>query len=170
MKIRFTQINEGSNQLYFEHNFATLGLHESEERLPNPIHVNVDLNKVGSQFFLNVVVDTVASFTCDRCLEKFDQQIKDKFKLVYSIEKTYYPESADRDFRVITSETEEIDLSDDIRESLLLAVPMKIICSEECKGLCPQCGINLNLHKCEHDNKPIDPRWEVLTKLQNTVS
>ncbi|MBN1225748.1 MAG: DUF177 domain-containing protein, partial [Deltaproteobacteria bacterium] len=60
-----------------------------------------------------------------------------------------------------------IDLTEVVREQILLAVPMIPICKEDCKGLCPYCGQNLNQCKCVCAGKTIDPRW---SKLQNLVS
>jgi uncharacterized protein len=63
-------------------------------------------------------------------------------------------------------ETDKIDLSEDVRDYALLALPMKKLCSENCKGLCPKCGKNLNDGPCECRDEKIDPRWEPLQKLK----
>jgi uncharacterized protein len=65
----------------------------------------------------------------------------------------------------ISPNTHEIDLSFGVRESLLLALPMKVLCSEDCKGLCPHCGANLNEESCDCVAETIDPRWAELRKL-----
>ena len=59
----------------------------------------------------------------------------------------------------------EIPFSDLVRESLILAEPLKSVCSETCRGLCPHCGINLNTAQCGCQGKLIDPRLAVLQKL-----
>jgi uncharacterized protein len=63
-------------------------------------------------------------------------------------------------------ETDTINLTDDIRDYALLAIPMKSLCSENCKGLCPNCGANLNDGPCKCKEEKIDPRWEPLLKLK----
>jgi uncharacterized protein len=60
-------------------------------------------------------------------------------------------------------------LEDVLREQVLLAVPLKAICREDCKGLCPQCGKNLNLETCSCDNAITDPRWGALKDLRSKL-
>jgi uncharacterized protein len=59
-----------------------------------------------------------------------------------------------------------IDLHAAVREQVLLAAPPSPVCREECKGLCPACGQDLNLHDCGHKQIDVDPRWEALKALQ----
>ena len=58
-----------------------------------------------------------------------------------------------------------VDMTDQIRQVLALAMPMKPICSEDCRGLCPQCGANLNEETCDCRSDEIDERWEGLKDL-----
>lgn len=171
MKINLLNIDEGINELKFEHNSESLGIvadKELSEHFINPIKVMAIVNKMRAQYFLNVSLATVAQFNCDRCLESCDQKLHHEFKLVYSMEsESIFGTNKDEfDFRVLAAETTVIDLTADIRESLLLQIPMKILCSEDCRGLCPQCGINLNVQTCNHHKfDSIDPRWDALRKL-----
>lgn len=61
---------------------------------------------------------------------------------------------------------EEVDLEPLLREQIILAVPFAPLCSEDCKGLCPVCGIDLNTGNCTCDRTPIDPRWAALKNLK----
>ncbi|RMG61535.1 MAG: DUF177 domain-containing protein, partial [Calditrichaeota bacterium] len=65
----------------------------------------------------------------------------------------------------ISPELVEIDLSDQLKEYLILAVPMKMLCKEDCRGICPGCGADLNSEACRCGEPPIDPRWEKLRQL-----
>ena len=65
-------------------------------------------------------------------------------------------------------EGEGLVLEDVLREQLLLAVPMRVVCREDCKGLCPQCGSNLNTGKCECPPGPSDVRWAGLKELKKS--
>ena len=173
MKIQLANLQEGLTEIEFEHNSDSLNFTELDEigySFINPIKIKVSINKVGVQYFLKVITNTIANFICDRCLETFNHELHDEFRLVYSTEIEYWSEAKDeKGLRLLTSEATEINLADDIRESLLLMIPMKIICSEDCKGLCPQCGINLNFETCNHISKQIDPRWETLKKIHNSA-
>lgn len=105
--------------------------------------------------------------TCDRCLERFNGHLEDTWTIYY----TWDRESAQNDdeeiMQVLPVGAKEIDLSKGLRESVLLAIPMKLLCSQACKGLCSECGTNLNYHDCDCVDESIDPRWEGLRKLLN---
>jgi len=66
----------------------------------------------------------------------------------------------------IHPDTDKIDLDEYIRDYAVLAVPMKNLCSEDCKGLCSKCGKNLNEGTCNCNEENIDPRWESIQKLK----
>jgi uncharacterized metal-binding protein YceD (DUF177 family) len=72
--------------------------------------------------------------------------------------------------QVIPASLPVIDVNDDVRQTVFLAVPLKLLCSESCKGLCPQCGINLNMGTCACTDDPADGRWEKLRSLVRKTS
>ncbi|MBD3288215.1 hypothetical protein GF337_05370 [candidate division KSB1 bacterium] len=173
MKIQLSALKEGMNEITFEHTAETLGIGEEEEFsgiFINAIDVNIDANKIGNQLFLDVVVKTIGNFVCDRCLDDFETEMKERFRLAYSLDNDVNVEKEeDGGIRFLTKDSTVIDITDDIRESLLLVVPMKKLCTEECKGICPQCGVNRNAEECNHTDEKIDPRWEALKKLYNST-
>jgi len=59
-----------------------------------------------------------------------------------------------------------MDLGDRIRDAVILELPVRIYCTTDCKGLCPQCGQDLNQEACSCAEKEVDPRWEGLKKIQ----
>lgn len=65
----------------------------------------------------------------------------------------------------LSSERESIDLTGDIREDILLALPINLVCSAECRGLCPVCGVNLNQRQCACRPQPAPAAWSVLEQL-----
>jgi uncharacterized protein len=69
------------------------------------------------------------------------------------------------DIHYIAPDTKEIDITGEIRDTVLLTLPMKVLCSEDCRGLCAGCGANLNSESCRCAAPPADPRWEALRKL-----
>jgi uncharacterized protein len=66
------------------------------------------------------------------------------------------------DVQVIAPDTVHIDLAEDVRQMISISVPLKLLCKEDCKGLCPKCGTNLNLGQCACKNDDVDARWEGL--------
>ncbi len=110
---------------------------------------------------------------CARCLEPVPQDLKRDFELLYR------PLGADagRDELSVTDAEAEIGyyqgngilLEDVLREQALLALPLKVTCREDCKGLCPQCGKNLNQEQCSCSTEVEDPRWAALKDVRNRL-
>jgi uncharacterized protein len=110
---------------------------------------------------------------CARCLEPVRQQVRRDFELLYR------PLGADagRDELSVTDAEAEIGyyqgegllLEDVLREQVLLALPLKITCREDCKGLCPHCGTNLNQEKCSCSTDVEDPRWAALREVRSKL-
>jgi uncharacterized protein len=112
--------------------------------------------------------DLTLELTCDRCLKEFEQPMHVTF------EEQFYPTvdvisgmptaTFDREEIFPINDHHELDLTEAIRQTVLTALPMTKLCREDCKGLCPQCGHDLNLGPC--DCKPeTDTRWSVLEQL-----
>jgi uncharacterized protein len=124
---------------------------------------------------IRLVGDFSASveLSCARCLEPVMRDIAKTFDLLYRP----LGSDAGREEVTITQAEAEIGyyqgegllLEDVLREQLLLAVPLKVVCSEDCKGLCPRCGKNLNREGCACVETLPDPRWEALKDIKNSL-
>jgi uncharacterized protein len=85
----------------------------------------------------------------------------------------YFAEGSDQapydpaEVQIIPQGASVLDLTEDVRQTILLSVPLKLLCSETCAGLCPRCGANLNTEVCTCSETLIDPRWEKLRSLQD---
>jgi len=111
---------------------------------------------------------------CARCVEPVAQDIRREFELLYR------PLGADagRDELSVTDAEAEIGyyqgegllLEDAVREQVLLALPLKMICREDCKGLCPQCGKNLNEGDCGCTAPVQDLRWAALKEIRDKLN
>lgn len=118
-------------------------------------------------------LETRMRVLCARCLEPVEQAIEATFDLLFR------PQEADQDNAdrsISASETEigyyEGDgllLEDVLREQILLALPAKILCKEDCRGLCPECGRNRNTDPCDCVARSADPRWSSLTEIRGRV-
>lgn len=110
---------------------------------------------------------------CARCLEPVEQEVKRDFELLYRPLGT----DAGRDELSVTDAEAEIGyyqgdgllLEDVLREQVLLALPLKVTCREDCKGLCPQCGKNLNQEQCSCSMEVEDPRWAALKDVRSRL-
>lgn len=97
---------------------------------------------------------------CGRCLKPLPVPLHAKFAELYASSQRHVTESG-----LILPEDGHIDLEPLAREYLILEIPINQICKEDCKGLCPVCGENLNLRDCGHRSEDIDPRFSVLKDL-----
>jgi len=110
---------------------------------------------------------------CARCLDPVKQDVAREFELLYR------PLGVDagRDEISVTDAEAEIGyyqgqgilLEDVLREQVLLALPLKVTCREDCKGLCPHCGRNLNQEQCSCAAQLEDPRWAALKEIRGTL-
>jgi uncharacterized protein len=110
---------------------------------------------------------------CARCLDAVKQDVKREFELLYR------PLGADagKDELSVTDAEAEIGyyqgegilLEDILREQVLLALPLKITCRDDCKGLCPHCGKNLNQEQCSCAVPAEDPRWAALKEIRTRL-
>ena len=117
---------------------------------------------------------TSLELSCARCLEPVMQDVKREFDLLYR------PQGADagRDEMSVTDAEAEIScyegegilLDDVVREQVLLAAPLKATCREDCKGLCPQCGTNLNQGQCSCAVAQEEPRWAALKEIRSKLA
>ncbi len=110
---------------------------------------------------------------CARCLEPVVRDVRRSFDLLYR------PRGSDAGHEELSVTDAEADigyytaegvlLEDILREQVLLAVPLKVVCSEECKGLCPRCGQNLNQGACACPEPAANERWSALKDLKDKL-
>ncbi|HIS50656.1 MAG TPA: DUF177 domain-containing protein [Candidatus Gallacutalibacter pullistercoris] len=109
-------------------------------------------------------MEAEVSFTfeipCDRCTEMLRREYRYHFS--HMLVRTLNQEDND-DYILV--EDEKLDVDELLRADILLELPTKFLCKPDCKGLCSQCGQNLNLGECDCDKRRIDPRLEVLQQL-----
>ncbi len=104
---------------------------------------------------------TQVKLECVRCLEPF------AYRLSFSLTDRFLPASEaahDEDAFPISNDN-SVDLSEPLREIILLSLPMHAVCRPDCRGLCPQCGQNLNFGQCDCQKEEIDPRLAILKQL-----
>jgi uncharacterized protein len=111
---------------------------------------------------------------CDRCLKPVEFPVDSEFKLEYVTPEAYETQQAvelnAQDLDLSIFDGEAIDIDELVTAELLLAVPDHVLCSENCKGICPGCGVDRNSVGCECQTAEIDPRWAGLKQLVNDKS
>ncbi len=115
----------------------------------------------GGYLLLNATTDVAAEGLCSRCGEGFGY--KHSFDIERPVARSLTTD--ENDDYIITDEDGFIDLEAVFCDELLLELPTKLLCREDCKGLCAKCGTNLNKKSCGCTLKEVDPRLEVLKAL-----
>lgn len=126
----------------------------------SPVQLNVSAVNRAGLVELNVKADFYYTTRCDRCFEDITKHMKFTFnhKLAVSLideENDDYIETPDY----------SLELDDVVMSDILLELPSKILCKDDCKGICPKCGQNLNQGECKCSKKLVDPRLEILEQL-----
>jgi uncharacterized protein len=142
---------------------------DGELRLVEPLTGAIQLTRTSQGILVTGRCETAVELTCDRCLETFVQGI------TVELEEEFYPsvdpgetpldevsEEDREDEALRIDEHHTLDLSEVMRQNLLLVVPVHPICRPDCQGLCPQCGESRNEGLCHCPPDTIDPRWASL--------
>lgn len=166
MKIRLRELAEGRTALRFDQPPAG---HE----LPRcgPLRVELDVERTGDVVAIRGAVRFAAEQDCSRCLKTFTRTFRQEVELCYrpaaatSADHGRERELSADDLIAIGYRKGEIDLWPEMREAVLLALPLKPLCREDCRGLCPSCGRDRNAGDCQCRDDRGDHRWDALRKL-----
>lgn len=135
-----------------------------------PVHLSGELHKDGAEVAFSGDIETVATLSCSRCLEPYPLPLDLHFDLKYTAE----PEAAgagesrvdEHSITVVHFDGARIGIDDLLAEQILLGLPLKPLCREDCGGLCPHCGTNRNTRACGcSTERGADPRLAALKKL-----
>ncbi len=162
LTINISKLSEGTHHHTFEVEAVQVGL---DTRFKDRVRVEASLDKTGRQVHLKTRARTSGHFTCDRCLDEFEQPLSAQYEIVYIIEEAGQGTGGSEEVQYLSPDTNFLDLGEDVRQYLILAVPQKLLCSDDCQGLCPKCGVNKNKVRCSCSTKETDPRWEGLKKV-----
>ena len=126
--------------------------------------LELDIQKSGDEYYCQGQLVADATVECARCLKPFKQKLINETDFIATPYKQDGGITDDED-RTYYDANLRADLWEIVRQTVILALPLKPLCREDCRGLCPQCGTNLNEKKCKCIVKEIDPRLEPLKKL-----
>ena len=131
-----------------------------------PVIVDAEGRWIDSDLSVSLKISATFSAPCSRCLEPSRIEILNDFLYLYSLRKkaSAGDTSADEDFHVVQVSRWQrfFDISDHVWECIVISLPSKVLCSADCKGLCPQCGRPLKNGKCSCTLNELDPRLEKL--------
>ncbi len=162
MLISVDELKEAGLLLEFEESLAAfpvlVEIAESGScQFIGPVTIQVRVFRVHEMVEVEGQVTVDATFNCSSCLKEFELSVRSDFVLTYcrelpQIEVEDDEEGAElsaEDMGLILFDGQEIDLSESIQEQLVMALPSRPVCDAMCKGLCPQCGVDLNLASCD---------------------
>lgn len=139
-------------QIFLDHTYAQFDLSKGDLPLCGPVRIVGGAELVGEDIRVHGRVETCVCSSCDRCTEPLEIPVSQDFDVVYrpvsEIAKCEEIEIPAGELEVGFYEGGGVELDDVIREQVLLALPMKIVCRPDCQGLCPVCGANRNLEPC----------------------
>ena len=132
---------------------GALNFQGADFRQTAPVKLNATAELLGTEIRILGNLSTRLEFNCDRCLRPVEIPVRCDFDLFYrpaeSIAKEEEIEVPTDEMEIGFYSEDGIDLADVATEQVILAVPMKVVCSDECRGLCPVCRANRNLTDCE---------------------
>jgi DUF177 domain-containing protein len=132
--------------------------------------VTAEVVKVLNRYAVKARIAGEIRAECHRCLEQFTMPVDALIDLVIQLgEQGERPEDVEEEDFVVIPATGEAryDLFPRVREELILDMPIKLLCREDCKGLCSKCGADLNNGACGCPEEPVDRRWGPLRNLLN---
>jgi len=164
VEIDLRRVREGTHSLAVDGRGAPLvvdpesGLSLADWRLEGEISPDGQDHRVRG--FLTGTLETV----CDRCLTRVGREIRADLdvRVVVADEGARKPEPSPEGVVHVASDATVLDLTDSLRAAVLLEVPIKNVCREDCRGLCPVCGANRNEESCDCRPTANDPRWDAL--------
>lgn len=128
-----------------------------EYAVPTGISYNIKLTNTGEAVLLEGKARAVATTECVRCLEPASLEVEGEVQGYYLFERVDEVEGMEVDEYDFVSDAGTVDVSAPILGALVHETPFVVLCDEDCKGLCPTCGANLNEGPCECDDDGIDP-------------
>lgn len=131
--------------------------------LRGTLFVDLEITNTGRLMVGKGTINAVVEHTCARCLTGFEEHITVPFTVeLCSVEnRAYFKEEES----FIYFDEPEVNIEDVVLENIILNLPLRAVCSSDCKGICAGCGQDLNQGECHCQGDNIDPRWEALKKM-----
>jgi uncharacterized protein len=170
MRIELDKLEERGGKFEQVYETTELPLEDPEVRLVEPAEVQGRIRRTGKEVQLQGKLHTKLETVCGRCLQPVELPITTEFNERFVRSVSWAAEEQHQlqaeDLNIAVFDGEGIELDDLVREELLLALPVSVLCRDDCKGLCPVCGIDRNANDCQCENDEPDSRWQKLKELQ----
>ena len=171
MRIELENLEDGRGEFSHVYQPETLDLGDDRARLIGTATVKGNVRVRGTEAFVTGHVEASVAVDCDRCLTQVEMAVNAhlalEFITVNDYGSTMVAELTDAEMSVSVFDGEGIDVDETVKEQILLSVPTRTLCQENCKGICPNCGSDRNAGDCGCDSNEGDPRWAALGNLMN---
>ncbi len=168
MIIALNELEEGKASLDWEETPEELHIQDEDLQFAGPIRTRIEFVKIGESISASGRTNADLRLECVRCLEPVSFSLSSDFKFVFQKNR---PESMrdDEDETMIWLDEsgDKVDLGEEIKDYILLEMPLNPLCKTSCEGLCPICGENLNQTQCNCSSSETDPRWEALRAFKD---
>ena len=167
MKVDMTEVISSENksiakevEIEFASFDSKLGNFPITKKTPFTLQLTNEENK---RLFMDAEVDVTIEIPCDRCLEPVDTTLHIVVSKELPIRVAETPEEEEQDY----VDGFNLDVDRLIYGEILVNWPMKVLCKEDCKGICKRCGVNLNLQTCDCQKTELDPRMAAIQDIFN---
>ncbi|MDQ6829381.1 MAG: DUF177 domain-containing protein [Gemmatimonadota bacterium] len=143
---------------------------EGDPTPSQPIRVTGRLSQAGpGRFYFSGQMEGAAAMECRRCLTDVEVKVGDDLHLLFAeADAGDEGEDDDPDVYLIDHRTQEVDLRQAVREAWVLSIPPFALCRDDCEGICPRCGADLNAGACGCPPESVtDGRWEALRNVRD---
>jgi uncharacterized protein len=172
MRIEVETLSEKPQPFAHAYQPEEVSLDEEQARLASEVKVSGSARRKREEVRLRGQIKADVEILCDRCLAATRMPLEVEF------DTGFIPQEAEavkaenvellvEDLGIAAYEGDAVDVDELVREQILLALPSRHLCREECKGLCQKCGANLNAGQCTCEQGEVDPRWSALAGLKD---
>ena len=164
------ELDEGTSLIELEISAPDLELQDSYFNFPGSLRASLEVSRSINTYTVSGKISGLIQSECCRCLAEVDQMLEAPMRMLFQRRQASEEEleavAADEDMEIYDPGTREIDLKSQICDAVVLELPLRIFCSDTCRGLCPQCGQDLNKEACNCKAKAEDPRWAALKTVK----
>ena len=169
-EILLDDLEEGLVERLLEVDAAGLEFEDDYFSLPDLARVQLKIGRSIETYSFKGSVACAVGGECCRCLEGIEESLQTDFRLLVQRKRASEEEleavDEEEEVMILDPGAKSVDLKKEIREALVLALPLRVFCTPDCKGLCTQCGTNLNKSDCGCSDKRDDTRWAALKELK----
>jgi uncharacterized protein len=152
MEFKLHELPDGQSRIDLEVPAQSVGITASDVELEGPLRIGLSLDRRGDEIWIRGALHAIALQQCSRCLIDFSQILELEFEVFCAKlpqARTMSPKALDEeDGGVHFHDGHVLSIDSEIREAVLLGLPMRSLCREACAGLCPRCGEDRNLGSC----------------------